>query len=170
MFEPCVLGVDPGVAATGIAAVGHRGRRIELLWADTIRTPADLPEASRLRSIHDHVRQAIAAHRPSSVAIERVAWNKNHASALRVARATGVIMLAAAEAGLAVEEYGPLEVKMAVTGSGVAEKSQVRDALARLHGLADVPSSPDAADAVAIALCHLTQTPLRRAARAVALR
>lgn len=170
MFEPCVLGVDPGVAATGIAAVGHRGRRVELLWADTIRTPADLPEASRLRSIHDHVRQAIAAHRPSSVAIERVAWNKNHASALRVARATGVIMLAAAEAGLAVEEYGPLEVKMAVTGSGVAEKSQVRDALARLHGLADVPTSPDAADAVAIALCHLTQTPLRRAARAVALR
>ena len=168
MFEPCVLGVDPGVAATGIAAVGHRGRHAKLLWADTIRTPSNLPEASRLRHIHDHVRQAIAAYRPSSVAIERVAWNKNHASALRVARATGAIMLAAAEADLAVEEYGPLEVKMAVTGSGMAEKAQVRDALARLHGLAGVPTQPDAADAVAIALCHLTQTPLRRAARAVA--
>jgi len=170
MFEPCVLGVDPGLAATGIAAVGRRERRAEIVWADTIRTPSELAEAARLRYIHDHVRQAIAVHRPSSVAVERVAWNKNHASALRVARATGAIMLAAAEAGLAVEEYGPLEVKMAVTGSGSADKAQVREALIRLHGLADVPSQPDAADAVAIALCHLTQDRLRRAARAVALR
>jgi crossover junction endodeoxyribonuclease RuvC len=170
MFEPCVLGVDPGIAATGIAVVCRRDRRAEILWADTIRTPSDLAEAARLRFIHDHVRQAIAAHRPGSVAIERVAWNKNAVSALRVARATGVIMVAAAEAGLAVEEYGPLEVKMAVTGSGTADKAQVREALARFHGLAEVPSQPDAADAVAIALCHLTQSRVRRAARAVALR
>lgn len=170
MFEPCVLGVDPGVASTGIAAVGKHDGRAEIRWADTIRTPSEVAEAIRLRFIHDHVRQAIAAHRPTSVAIERVAWNKNHASALRVARATGAIMLAAAEAGLAVEEYGPLEVKMAVTGSGSADKAQVRAALGRFHGLADVPSQPDAADAVAIALCHLTQERIRRAARAVALR
>lgn len=170
MFEPCVLGVDPGVASTGIAAVGKHDGRAEIRWADTIRTPSEVAEAIRLRFIHDHVRQAIAAHRPTSVAIERVAWNKNHASALRVARATGAIMLAAAEAGLAVEEYGPLEVKMAVTGSGSADKAQVRAALSRFHGLADVPSQPDAADAVAIALCHLTQERIRRAARAVALR
>jgi crossover junction endodeoxyribonuclease RuvC len=97
-------------------------------------------------------------------------WNSNQVSALPVARATGVILLAAAEAGLAVEEYGPLEVKMAVTGSGSADKAQVREALSRLHGLVDVPSQPDAADAVAIALCHLTQDRIRRAARAVALR
>ena len=102
------------------------------------------------------------------MAIERVAWNRNQVSALRVARATGAIMLAAAEAGLAVEEYGPLEVKMAVTGSGTADKAQVRDALARLHGLGEVPRQPDAADAVAVALCHLTQSRMRRAARAVA--
>src|SRR4030065_224572 len=103
MFEPCVLGVDPGVAATGIAAVGHRGRHAKLLWADTIRTPSNLPEASRLRYIHDHVRPARGARQPP-------------------------------------------------------------------HGPGEVPTQPDAADAVAIALCHLTQTPLRRAARAVALR
>ncbi len=76
-----------------------------------------------------------------------------------------MVLLAAAEAGLPVEEYGPLEVKMAVTGQGDAEKAQVRDALARLHGLRDVPQQPDAADAVAVALCHLTQSRLRRVAR-----
>jgi crossover junction endodeoxyribonuclease RuvC len=163
MFEPCVLGVDPGVAAVGLAAVGRRDRRAALLWADTIRTPADLAEPARLRLIHDGVRAAIAAHRPSSVAVERVAWNKNQVSALRVARATGVVLLAAAEAGLPVEEYGPLEVKMAVAGTGTADKAQVRAALARLHGLRDVPSQADSADAVAVALCHLSQSRVRRA-------
>lgn len=168
MFEPCVLGVDPGVASLGLAAVGRRDRRPTLLWSETVRTPSDLAEAARLRVIHDRLRAAIADHRPSSVAVERVAWNKNQVSALRVARATGVVLLAAAEAGLAVEEYGPLEVKMAVTGTGTADKAQVRTALATLHGLRDVPSQPDAADAVAVALCHLSQTSIRRAARAVA--
>lgn len=163
-----MLGVDPGVAATGLAVVSRRERGAEIRWADVIRTPSELAEAQRLLFIHRHVRQAIAAHRPGSVAIERVAWNRNQVSALRVARATGAIMLAAAEAGLAVEEYGPLEVKMAITGSGTADKAQVRDALARLHGLGEVPRQPDAADAVAVALCHLTQSRVRRAARAVA--
>jgi crossover junction endodeoxyribonuclease RuvC len=74
------------------------------------------------------------------------------------------VLLAAAEAGLSVQEYGPLEVKMAVTGQGNADKAQVRDALARFHGLSDVPTDPDAVDAIAIALCHLTQAKLREAA------
>lgn len=169
MFEPCVLGVDPGVAAVGLAAV-RRDRRPTLLWAGTVRTASGLAEAARLRAIHDAVRDAIAEHGPTSLAVERVAWNKNQVSALRVARATGVVLLAAAEAGLAVEEYGPLEVKMAVTGTGTADKAQVRAALATLHGLRDVPSQPDAADAVAVALCHLSQTTLRRVARAVGRR
>ena len=162
-----MLGVDPGVAVIGVAAVGRRDRRLALLWAGTIRTPSDLTEAVRLRQIHDGLRLAIAEHQPSAVAVERVAWNENKKSALAVARATGVILLAASQAGIPVEEYGPLEVKMAVTGQGNADKAQVRAALARLHGLADLPSSPDAADAVAVALCHLTQSRLRRAARAV---
>ena len=170
MFERCVLGVDPGVAAIGLAAVGRRDRTATLLWAETVRTPSGVAEAARLRAIHDAVRRAIAEHRPTSVAVERVAWNRNQVSALRVARATGVVLLAAAQAGLRVEEYGPLEVKMAVTGSGTADKAQVRAALATLHGLRDVPAQPDAADAVAVAVCHLSQTALRRAARVVAHR
>jgi crossover junction endodeoxyribonuclease RuvC len=167
MFDSCVLGVDPGVSALGLAVVARGAdRRPELRLATTIRTPSDLPEPDRLRRLHDAVGAAIAEHAPDSVAIERVAWNKNHVSALQVARATGVVLLAAAVAGLPVDEYGPLEVKMAITGQGNADKAQVRDALTRFHGLKDVPTEPDAADAVAIALCHLTQTPLKRAARA----
>lgn len=164
VFDSCVLGVDPGISSLGLAAVARRDRRPELVFAGTVRTPSELAEASRLRLIHVAVRDAIAEHRPGSVAVERIAWNKNQVSALTVARATGVVLLAAAEAGLSVEEYGPLEVKMAVTGQGNADKAQVRDALSRLHGLRDVPSQTDAADAVAVALCHLTQSRLRRVA------
>jgi crossover junction endodeoxyribonuclease RuvC len=165
VFDSCVVGIDPGLTALGIAVVARDGRRPEIVFADTVRTPRDLEEPMRLRMIHEALRAAISAYRPSSVAVERVMWNRNQQSALHVARATGVVLLAAAEAGLSVEEYGPLEVKMAVTGQGNADKAQVRDALARLHGLHDVPDQPDAADAVAVALCHLTQSRLRRVAR-----
>lgn len=165
MFDSCVLGVDPGVSSLGIAAVARRERRPELVFAETVRTPADLPEAARLRLIHEALQTAIAEHRPTAVAVERIAWNRNQVSALAVARATGVVLLAASQAGLPVEEYGPLEVKMAVTGQGDADKAQVRESLSRFHGLRDVPPQPDAADAVAVALCHLTQSRLRRAAR-----
>lgn len=164
MFDSCVLGVDPGMSALGLAAVGRRDRRPEIRFAATVRTAPDLAEEARLRLIHEAVRDAIAEHRPDAVAVERVAWNRNQRTAMPVARATGVILLAASQAGLRVEEYGPLEVKMAVTGQGNADKAQVRDALTRLHGLRDVPKDPDAADAIAVALCHLTQSRLRRVA------
>jgi crossover junction endodeoxyribonuclease RuvC len=164
VFDSCVLGVDPGLTTLGIAAVARRDRRPELVFAAAVRTSPDDPEAVRLRTIAEAVRLAIEEHRPDAVAVERVAWNKNQQSALHVARATGVVLLCAAEAGLAVDEYGPLEVKLAVTGQGNAEKAQVRDALARFHGLAEVPTQADAADAVAVALCHLTQSRLKRAA------
>lgn len=170
MFEPPVLGVDPGLAAVGLAVVARRDRRPELLWATTLRTPSDLPEPARLRRIHEAVRAAIAEHRPAAVAVEAVRWNRNETSALAVARATGVVLLAAAEAGLPVEEYGPLEVKMAVTGVGNAPKDQVRGALERAHGLRNIPSQPDAADAVAVALCHVLQSRMRAFARQAAAR
>jgi crossover junction endodeoxyribonuclease RuvC len=164
VFDSCVLGVDPGLSALGLGAVGRRDRRPTLLLAETVRTPSDLSESERLRLLYGAIGDAIAAHEPASVAIERIAWNKNQVSAMSVARATGVVLLAAAEAGLPVEEYGSLEVKMAVTGQGNADKAQVRDALERFHGLRDLPNEPDAVDAVAIALCHLMQSRLRQAA------
>lgn len=165
MFDSIVLGVDPGVSALGLAVVARRERRAEILFAATVRTPPGLAEPDRLGLIYEAVRDAIAAHRPDAVAVERLAWNKNQVSALGVARATGVVLLAASQARIPVEEYGPLEVKMAVTGQGNADKARVRQALVRLHGLDDVPDEPDAADAVAVALCHLAQSRLRRVQR-----
>ncbi len=164
MFDTCVLGVDPGVARLGLAVVARRDRKPVLLWSDTVITTSDLPEAVRLQMISVAVRAAIVEHRPGSVALERVAWNVNKRSAMAVARATGVVMAAAAEAGLAVEEYGSLEVKNAITGAGNTDKAQIRTALIRVHGLADVPEQPDAADAVAIAVTHLVRSRFAQAA------
>jgi crossover junction endodeoxyribonuclease RuvC len=165
MFEPCVLGVDPGLAATGLAAVSETSGRARVLWSDTVRTPSGLAEALRLRRLAEAVRAAIATHRPQAMAVEAVMWGQNKTSALSVARATGVVLLAAAEAGIPVEEYAPLEVKMSITGIGNAEKDRVRAALIRAHRVEGVPEQPDAADAVAVALCHLHQSRLRRATR-----
>jgi crossover junction endodeoxyribonuclease RuvC len=158
MFDPCVLGVDPGVARLGLAVVARRDRTPVIVWTDTVRTRPDRPESERLHAISGAVTQAIGEHGPTSVALERVAWNVNKASAMAVARATGVVMAAAAAAGLPVEEYGSLEVKNAVAGFGGADKGQIRMALHRVHGLAEVPDQPDAADAVAVALTHLVRS------------
>lgn len=162
-----MIGVDPGMAATGLAAVagGSRGTAV-VLSAITVRTAADAPEDHRLRTVYRAVRRALADHHPEAVAVERLMWGRNVGSAMSVARASGVVLLAAAEAGVPVREYAPLEVKMAVAGSGSAGKPQVREALERLHRIPEVPSQPDAADAVAVAVCHLSQAPaLRSAAR-----
>lgn len=166
MFDSCVLGVDPGIANTGLAAVARDGHRYRVLWSGTVRTPVGLAEAARLRRLSDAVRAAISEHRPEAVAVESVMWGKNRTSALSVARATGVILLAAADAGLAVEEYAPLEVKMAITGVGNADKEQVRGLLVRAHRVENVPEQADAADAVAVALCHLQRARVRKQAGA----
>ena len=166
MFEKRVLGVDPGVARLGLAVVDGGGRRAHLVWAGAVDTSARDEESERLRRLCEAVREAISTHRPASVAVERVAWNRNHVSALTVARATGAIMVVAADAGLPVAEYGPSEVKIAVTGMGNADKAQVRRALERVHRLAAVPAQADAADAVAVALTHLVGARMRDLARA----
>jgi crossover junction endodeoxyribonuclease RuvC len=156
-----VLGVDPGLANVGLAVVARRDRSATLVWAAAIHTDAEADESGRLHRLADAVTVTIAEHRPEAVAIERVAWNRNQVSALRVARATGAIMAAAAGAGVGVHEYGPNEVKIAVTGAGNADKRQVRDALVRIHGLRQVPDQPDAADAVAVALTHMLAARIR---------
>jgi crossover junction endodeoxyribonuclease RuvC len=165
MFEIRVLGVDPGVARLGLAVVDGGGRKADLIWADAVDTDPGSQESERLRQLCVAVRAAISTHRPTSVAVERVAWNRNHVSALTVARATGAIMVVAADAGLPVSEYGPNEVKIAVTGMGNADKAQVRRALVKVHGLKEVPAQADAADAVAVALTHMVGARMRDVAR-----
>ena len=164
MFETRVLGVDPGVARLGLAVVEGTGRTASLRWAEAVSTDAETEAAERLARICAAVRQAIAAHRPAGLALERLAWNRNQVSAIAVARATGAVMVAAADAGIPVAEYGPNEVKMAVTGMGNADKQQIRRALVKVHGLRDVPAQADAADAVAVAITHLVGSGLRRLA------
>jgi len=163
MFEDGVLGVDPGTAAVGLALVRTEGGRLRVAWATTVRTPAGARTEQRLRRVHEAVGLAVAEHRPSAVAVERLMWGRNIGSAMEVARASGVILLAAAEAGVPVHEYAPLEVKMAVTGVGNASKDQVRRGLVRILAATGVPEQPDAADAAAVAVCHLQQARLRRA-------
>jgi crossover junction endodeoxyribonuclease RuvC len=165
MFESSVLGVDPGTAAVGLALVVSDRSRPSIRWAETVRTPAGVAAAERLRRIHERTAEAIAVHRPEVVALERLLWGRNTESAMGVARATGVVMLAAAQAGIRVEEYAPLEVKMAVTGVGNAPKAAVRRALVRVLGMEGMPDDADAADAVAVGVCHLHQSKMRSLAR-----
>jgi crossover junction endodeoxyribonuclease RuvC len=165
VFEQVVLGVDPGTAAVGVAAVRGSAWRASVEWAGTLRTPPGAPGPERLRAIYRGVRRAIARHRPEVLAVERLLFGRNAESGIEVARATGAVLVAAAEAGIRVEEYAPAQVKVAVTGVGNASKEAVRRGLVRLLGPGAVPSDPDAADAVAVALCHLQLAGLRRAAR-----
>jgi crossover junction endodeoxyribonuclease RuvC len=162
MFDEVILGVDPGTASIGLAAVARGTGRPEVRAAMTVRTAAGGDKGDRLQAIWTAVSEAIATHGATAVAVERLLWNRNVGSAMEVARASGVAMLAAAQAGLPVSEYAPLEVKMAVTGVGNASKDQVRRALELLLGSSAVPTQPDAADAVAVAVCHLQQVRLRR--------
>ena len=166
MFDSVTLGVDPGLAASGLAVIAREGARPTIVWSDTVRTPSGLAEAARLRLVHQAVSEAVREHRPGALAVERVMWGRNVGSAMSVARATGVVLLAAAEAGIPVEEYAPLEVKMAITGVGNADKDRVRVMMIRAHRVEGVPEQPDAADAAAVALCHLHQSRVRRAAAA----
>ena len=170
MFDSCVLGVDPGVASVGLAVLGRAGSRTQILWSRTLTTPASLAESARLQLVHEAVVEAISVHAPSALAIERLMWGKNVGSAMKVSRASGVILLAAEQAGIPVEEYAPLEVKMAVTGVGNAGKDQVRLMLKRAHRIEDLPTQPDAADAVAIAFCHMQQSRFRALEREASAR
>ena len=170
MFEGVVLGIDPGIGVAGLAVVAAGRGRLRLDWSRTVRTPSDMPEPDRLRLIYEAVEGAISEHRPVAVAVERVMWGRNTTSALSVARATGVVMLSATLAGVLVEEYAPLEVKMAVTGVGNASKEQVRTSLTQVHRLGEIPKQPDAADAVAVALCHCFQSHMRAVARQAGVR
>jgi crossover junction endodeoxyribonuclease RuvC len=169
MFDSMVLGVDPGTGSMGLAVVRRGAGRPSVAWAATLSTPAGAHPEERLHRIHAVIGEALAEHRPQALAIERLLWGRNTGSAMQVARASGVVLLAAAQAAVPVYEYAPLEVKMAVTGAGNASKQQVRRGLSMMLGAAHVPDQPDAADAVAIALCHLQQSPLRRLEREGAL-
>ena len=158
-----VLGIDPGLSTTGYAVVVDDGPRPRALAAGALRTSTDDPVERRLLELHRDLGALIAEYRPDEMALEQVFVNRNLQTATSVGRASGVILLAAAEAGIPAYEYTPSAVKMAVCGVGDADKAQVQAVIAMRLGLDAAPRPADAADALAIALCHLQSSSLRRA-------
>lgn len=149
-----VLGIDPGYAIVGFGLVESSGPRQRLLRCGAINTPAGLRLSARLLQIGRDMEELIDSFHPDVMAIEELFFNNNVTTGIGVAQARGVILLTAEKMGLPIYEYNPSQVKQAVVGYGKAEKRQVMDMTKRLLGLAAVPKPDDAADAVAIALCH----------------
>ena len=151
-----VLGVDCGTEYTGFGVVelGHDDTLVCVACGAIKLSPRD-PLARRLATIFDRLSAIIEEHRPDNVAIEDVFYALNVKSALKLGQVRGVAMLAASSAGLEVSEYSPLSIKSAVVGYGRAEKPQVQHMVTRLLNLTEIPEPPDAADALAIAICHL---------------
>jgi len=155
-----VLGVDPGLTRCGIAVVdGAVGRKVRCVAVGVIRTPVDADLSVRLLGVSDEVEAWLDRHRPDAVAVERVFSQYNVRTAMGTAQAGGVVALAAARRGLPVVFHTPSEVKAAVTGSGRADKAQVTSMVTRLLGLTEAPKPADAADALAIAICHVWRAP-----------
>ncbi|MGO1802046.1 MAG: crossover junction endodeoxyribonuclease RuvC [Microbacteriaceae bacterium] len=150
-----VLGIDPGLTRCGVGIVDvDRSRRAELVHVGVIRTLPDTPLGERLAAVADGIRSVLAEHRPEAVAVERVFAQHNSHTVMGTAQASGVALLLAAEAGLPAATHTPSEVKAAVTGYGTADKKQVQAMIARILRLDAPPQPADAADALAIALCH----------------
>ena len=156
-----VLGVDPGLTRCGIGVVqAGAGRAVTCVDVGVVRSTPDMPLERRLLGVADEVQRWIERHRPDVVAVERVFSQHNVRTVMGTAQASGVVALVAARAGLPVAFHTPSEVKAAVTGEGRAGKEQVTAMVTRLLGLAEAPRPADAADALALAICHCWRAPM----------
>lgn len=149
-----ILGIDPGTAITGFGLIAKEGNHLRQITFGVIRTSPDIKMPLRLRKIHQELRLVIEEYRPDVMAVEQLFFNKNVRTALAVGQARGVVLMTGAEAGLEIIEYTPLQVKTAVVGYGRAEKVQVQEMVRMLLCLREIPKPDDAADALAIAICH----------------
>ncbi|MEN8233896.1 MAG: crossover junction endodeoxyribonuclease RuvC [Actinomycetota bacterium] len=150
-----VLGIDPGLTRTGYGIIEVSGSKERAVAAGVIRTDPAKPTGERFVELARDLREIVAEYDPVAAAIEQVFVNNNRQTAMSVARASGIALLVLSEAGLETAEYTPSAVKMALTGSGVADKQQMQRVVAMRLGLGTAPSPADAADALAIALCHV---------------
>ncbi|MBI3764547.1 MAG: crossover junction endodeoxyribonuclease RuvC [Chloroflexi bacterium] len=150
-----VIGIDPGTARTGYGLVREIDTGLTLVTYGVIETPSDAPMPERLQTIYRGLRALLTLHGPASGAVEKLFFARNVTTAMTVGQARGVAMLALADAGIAVGEYTPLEVKQAVAGYGRADKIQMQTMVRTLLALPEVPRPDDAADALAVAICHL---------------
>ncbi|HEY5519822.1 MAG TPA: crossover junction endodeoxyribonuclease RuvC [Candidatus Limnocylindrales bacterium] len=155
-----VLGIDPGTAATGYGIVERTGSKLRVIDYGCLQTLPTQSLPVRLLEIHRAVTELIVTHKPSQIGVERLFFNRNVQTAFAVGQARGVVLLAAAEHGLPVFEYGPHEVKLAVTGYGRADKMQVQRMVQMVLGMTILPRPDDAADALAVAICVAHANPL----------
>jgi crossover junction endodeoxyribonuclease RuvC len=158
-----VLGIDPGLARTGYALVERSRDRLHAEALGVVTTEPTDSQADRLAKLRTTLLEIIARHHPDVVAVERLFFNANAKTAMAVGQSSGVVLATAAESGLGVTDYTPLEVKQSVVGYGGASKRQVQSMVAALLRLDQPPKPPDAADACALAICHLNRAGLRRA-------
>jgi len=149
-----ILGFDPGTARTGYGALQQDGQELTVLAFGCITTPANLAAPRRLQRIYEEVCHLLDEYPPDVVVTERLFFNRNETTAFGVGRTIGVILLAVAQRGIEWVEYTPLQVKTAVVGYGGAEKKQIQYMVTKLLRLDEAPQPDDAADALAVALCH----------------
>jgi crossover junction endodeoxyribonuclease RuvC len=155
-FAYVTIGIDPGTGTTGYGVVGmNDDGEFTLLACGVIRTPPRTPMHLRLQELFNDLRALIDEFRPQALAVEKLFFGRNVTTAITVGQARGVVLLAAAQANIDVAEYTPAEVKQAIAGYGNAGKRQVQEMVQRILELAEVPRPDDAADGVAIAVCHL---------------
>lgn len=163
-----VLGIDPGLANTGYGVVARRPGRLVALDGGCVTTPARMAPEQRLGLVFEAIDALLAEHRPDAVALESLFFGQNASSAFAVGQARGVVLLAAGRRGIPCCDYTPQQVKSAVCGSGRADKAQVGRMVQAVLGLTELPRPDHAADALAVAVCHVNHAPLI-AARTTAL-
>lgn len=149
-----VLGIDPGTGILGFGVIQVDKGKAQLVDAGVIRTPVHEDDAVRLQTIFDELTDIIAATQPQIMSVEKLFFARNVTTAMTVSQARGVVLLCGKQAGLEIFEYTPMQIKMAVTGYGKADKKQVQEMVRVILGLKDVPKPDDAADAIAAALTH----------------
>ena len=158
-----VLGIDPGLASTGFGVVLRRGGRLAALDGGVVATAAAAAMERRLTTLHERMVALLSEHEPDAMALEALYFGRNAPSAFAVGQARGVVLLAAGQAGVPCVDYTPQQVKGAVCGAGRADKAQVGRMVQALLGLAEAPRPDHAADALAVAICHVNHAPLAAA-------
>ena len=154
VFQMIIIGVDPGYAIVGIGVIEYKGNKFRTLEYGAITTNAGEPTVDRLKKIYDQMNEYLEKYKPDAVAIEELFFNSNQKTAINVAQARGVILVSARNKNIPICEYTPLQVKQSVTGYGRAEKKQIQQMVKMLLGLNVIPKPDDAADALALAICH----------------
>lgn len=149
-----ILGIDPGLAIIGWGIVEYKASRFRTIAYGALRTPAGIPTEDRLSLIYDGMKQLLQTYHPDVMSVEELFFTNNITTGIRVAEARGVILLAARQANVPMEEYTPPQVKQAVVGYGKAEKAQVMAMVTCILGLKEIPRPDDTADALALAICH----------------